>query len=59
MMLTCCNPLYHPTNLVQIDDEGRATGESTTYAFCGMVRGMGESDDALNRLTENDGILNK
>jgi small subunit ribosomal protein S21e len=46
-------------NTLQIDDSGRATGETTTYAFCGMVRGMGESDDALNRLAQNDGIVHK
>jgi len=42
---------------VQLDKDGRMTGEYNTYAFCGEIRGMSESDDALNRLTQLDGIL--
>jgi len=46
-------------NVAKIDDAGRSTGEFETYAFCGAIRGMGESDDALNRLTQADGITSK
>ena len=30
-----------------------------TYAICGAIRRMGESDDCINRLTKKDGILAK
>jgi small subunit ribosomal protein S21e len=40
-----------------VDENGRYTGENQTYALCGFVRAMGESDDALNRLTQKDGFL--
>ena len=36
---------------------GRMTGDNKTYAICGKIRGMGESDDALQRLARKDGIL--
>jgi len=44
-------------NVAKLDKDGRMTGEYNTYAFCGEIRGMSESDDALNRLTQLDGIL--
>jgi hypothetical protein len=40
-----------------VDENGRATGETQVYALCGFVRGMGEGDDALNRLAQRDGFL--
>jgi small subunit ribosomal protein S21e len=40
-----------------VDENGRYTGENQTYALCGFVRAMGESDDALNRLAQKDGFL--
>ena len=47
-------------NVAKMDDTGRALqGEFTTYAFCGAIRGMGEADDALNRLTQADGVTHK
>merc|ERR1712166_446503 len=47
-------------NVAAIDEQGRAIeGKNTTYAFCGMVRGMGESDDALSRLAQIDGVVHK
>jgi len=41
----------------KVDENGRYTGENQTYALCGFVRSMGESDDALNRLAQRDGYL--
>ncbi|KAF2274308.1 DmpA/ArgJ-like protein [Westerdykella ornata] len=41
----------------KVDENGRYTGENQTYALCGFVRAMGESDDSLNRLTQRDGFL--
>ena len=41
----------------KVDDSGRYTGENQVYALCGFVRAMGESDDALNRLAQRDGLL--
>src|SRR4051794_12246365 len=41
----------------KVDENGRYTGENQTYALCGFVRAMGESDDALNRLAQRDGFL--
>ncbi|KAG7107786.1 40S ribosomal protein S21 like [Verticillium longisporum] len=37
---------------------GRAVqGENHVYALSGFVRAMGESDDAMNRLAQRDGLL--
>ncbi|OJD40490.1 40s ribosomal protein s21 [Diplodia corticola] len=41
----------------KVDENGRYTGENQTYALCGFVRAMGESDDSINRLTQRDGFL--
>lgn len=41
----------------KVDENGRYTGENQVYALCGFVRSMGESDDALNRLAQRDGLL--
>lgn len=41
----------------KVDENGRYTGENQTYALCGFVRAMGESDDSLNRLNQKDGFL--
>merc|ERR1712058_130704 len=40
-----------------VDENGRYSGENKTYALCGFVRAMGESDDCMNRLTQRDGYL--
>ncbi|KAF2644470.1 ribosomal protein S21e [Massarina eburnea CBS 473.64] len=40
-----------------VDENGRYTGENKSYALSGFVRAMGESDDAINRLTQKDGYL--
>merc|ERR1712014_387515 len=44
-------------SIAKVDENGRATGETQVYALCGFVRGMGEGDDALNRLAQKDGFL--
>ncbi|KAL1918664.1 40S ribosomal protein eS21 [Calcarisporiella thermophila] len=44
-------------NIGDVDASGRLTGSSTTYALCGFVRAQGESDDCLNRLATEDGLL--
>ena len=45
-------------NIAKVDEEGRAIpGEYVTYALCGNVRARGESDDSLNRLAQQDGLL--
>ncbi|EEB09000.1 40S ribosomal protein S21 [Schizosaccharomyces japonicus yFS275] len=45
-------------NVCAVDAEGRQIpGQNSTYAICGFVRGKGESDDCINRLTTQDGLL--
>merc|ERR1712243_294074 len=45
-------------NIAMVDEKtGRMTGENKTYAICGKIRGMGESDDSLIRLAKKDGVL--
>jgi hypothetical protein len=34
-------------------------GATKTFALCGFVRAHGESDDSINRLAQNEGILSK
>ncbi|XP_033738611.1 40S ribosomal protein S21-like [Pecten maximus] len=47
-------------NIADVDEStGRMTGSNTTYAICGTIRRMGESDDSLNRLAKRDSILAK
>merc|ERR1712133_304794 len=42
-------------NIAMVDEKtGRMTGENKTYAICGKIRGMGESDDSLIRLAKKD-----
>lgn len=44
--------------MAKVDENGRAIqGENIIYALSGFVRAMGESDDALNRLAQRDGLL--
>ncbi|KAI1771960.1 hypothetical protein Hte_012452 [Hypoxylon texense] len=45
-------------SIAKVDENGRQVqGENHVYALCGFVRAMGESDDALNRLAQRDGLL--
>ncbi len=47
-------------NIAMVDETtGQMTGTSKTYAICGAIRRMGESDDCLNRLCKKDGIISK
>merc|ERR1712154_722275 len=47
-------------NIADVDEKtGRMTGTSKTYAICGTIRRIGESDDCLNRLAKKDGIIAK
>lgn len=47
-------------NLVDVDPKtGRMLDTSKTYAICGAIRRMGESDDCIARLAKKDGILSK
>ncbi|KAJ4164785.1 hypothetical protein LMH87_006446 [Akanthomyces muscarius] len=45
-------------SIAKVDENGRAVpGENHVYALCGFVRAMGESDDAMNRLAQRDGLV--
>merc|ERR1712184_57209 len=44
-------------NVAEVDENGRMTGANVTYAICGNLRKMGESDDAINRLATSHGIV--
>jgi small subunit ribosomal protein S21e len=47
-------------NIAEVDEStGRMTGGYTTYAICGAIRRMGESDDSIRRLAQKDGIVAK
>lgn len=42
-------------NIADVDAEGRSTNTFATYAFCGFLRKEAEADDALNRISQQDG----
>lgn len=45
-------------NVAKLDDEGRAVpGEFFSYSLSGFVREKGEGDDSINRLAQQDGLL--
>jgi len=45
-------------NLADVDEKtGRMTGTNKTYAICGSIRRMGESDDCINRLAMKDSLI--
>merc|ERR1712198_347759 len=47
-------------NIAEVDEStGRMTGSNKTYAICGNIRRMGESDDSLVRLAKRDGVVSK
>ncbi|ELU10994.1 hypothetical protein CAPTEDRAFT_21459 [Capitella teleta] len=47
-------------NLAEVDETtGRMTGQYKTYAICGEIRRMGESDDSICRLARRDGVVAK
>ncbi|XP_044754401.1 40S ribosomal protein S21 [Coccinella septempunctata] len=53
----------HASIQLSIADVDPATGRMTetfkSYALCGAIRRMGESDDCIVRLCKKDGILAK
>ena len=51
-------PILLPSSL-QLDGEGRFSGDTHVVALCGFIRGVGEGDDSLNRLTTESGMLHK
>ncbi|XP_043826260.1 40S ribosomal protein S21-like [Dromiciops gliroides] len=47
-------------NVAKIDKvTGRFNGQFKTYAICGAIHGMGESNDSILQLAKNDGIVSK
>lgn len=46
-------------SVADVDANGVITGTSSSYALSGFLRAAGHSDDALNRLTTEDGYLKK
>uniref|UniRef100_A0A8D0CA05 Small ribosomal subunit protein eS21 n=1 Tax=Salvator merianae TaxID=96440 RepID=A0A8D0CA05_SALMN len=47
-------------NISEVDKvTGRVNGQFKTYAICGAIRRMGESDDSILRLAKTDGIVSK
>ncbi|XP_004713268.1 40S ribosomal protein S21-like [Echinops telfairi] len=47
-------------NVAEVDKvTGRFNGQFKTYAICGAIRRMGESDDSVLRLDKVDGIVSK
>ncbi|XP_044208816.1 40S ribosomal protein S21 [Thunnus albacares] len=47
-------------NIAEVDKvTGRFNGQFKTYAICGAIRRMGESDDSILRLAKNDTIVAK
>ncbi|KAH8926295.1 ribosomal protein S21e [Atractiella rhizophila] len=57
-LITCKDHASVQLNFAAVDEEGKAIpGQYITYALCGAVRGIGESDDSINRLATKDGLL--
>ncbi len=47
-------------NIAEVDSTtGLYNGSFKTYAICGAIRTMGESDDCINRLALSDNIVAK
>ncbi|XP_063714540.1 small ribosomal subunit protein eS21-like [Symsagittifera roscoffensis] len=46
-------------NIVDVDANGVRTNTFKTYAICGRVRRMGQSDDSIMRLAQRDAIMPK
>ncbi|XP_062060436.1 small ribosomal subunit protein eS21 [Lepus europaeus] len=47
-------------NVAEVDKvTGRFNGQFKTYAICGAIRRMGESDDSILRLAKCDGIVSQ
>lgn len=47
-------------NIAEVDETtGRMTAAYKTYAICGAIRIIGESDDSMNRLAKRDEIISQ
>lgn len=47
-------------SIADVDPQtGVMTATAKTYAICGAIRMMGESDDCIVRLAKKDGLLSK
>ncbi|GFU05796.1 40S ribosomal protein S21 [Nephila pilipes] len=47
-------------NIAEVDETtGRYNGSMKSYAICGDIRRMGESDDCIARLAKKDGLIAK
>ncbi|XP_074643079.1 small ribosomal subunit protein eS21-like [Tubulanus polymorphus] len=45
-------------NFAEVDETtGRMTGNNKTFAICGNIRCMGESDDCLLKLAQKEGLV--
>ncbi|CCG82025.1 40S ribosomal protein S21 [Taphrina deformans PYCC 5710] len=44
-------------NICDVDEEGKMLPTHTTFALCGFVREKGESDDCINKLATQAGLL--
>jgi len=44
-------------NIAEVDNNGLMKSETKSYDFCGFLRGMGQSDMALNALCYDHGLL--
>mmetsp|Transcript_18283 Transcript_18283/g.51608 ORF Transcript_18283/g.51608 Transcript_18283/m.51608 type:complete len:89 (-) Transcript_18283:50-316(-) len=44
-------------NVGHVDENGLYTGQYTSYALCGKIRGMAQGDAALNVLATDDGFI--
>merc|ERR1712018_1006369 len=57
----CCQrSRFYPNEHCDVDETtGRMTSTYKTYAICGQIRRMGESDDCINRLAKKDGVISK
>ena len=43
--------------IAKVSEDGVPTGEFETVCFCGYLRTLGESDNALNRIATEKGLL--
>jgi len=44
-------------NFANVDEKGVYTGDVTTFAICGFLRQQGRSDNSVNRLAQDAGLL--
>eukprot|EP00276_Gloeochaete_wittrockiana_P009439 CAMPEP_0184663380 /NCGR_PEP_ID=MMETSP0308-20130426/47945_1 /TAXON_ID=38269 /ORGANISM="Gloeochaete witrockiana, Strain SAG 46.84" /LENGTH=82 /DNA_ID=CAMNT_0027106087 /DNA_START=30 /DNA_END=278 /DNA_ORIENTATION=- len=46
-------------NFVDVDDNGVALNTNTSFAICGFLRANAKSDQAVNALAQDEGLLRK